>query len=174
MDDHRWSQRSQGSVKEVRIYGQLDIPSCRRLSGLRRLLRCRFPRYPLVIVHRCGHHEQRVLHGLRFERHLQGLQIPVFRPTRPSRLRIKLRVAQPSAVAKRQNRGDERRQPGIPDQTWAKPEKVGESDKIAMTFHLTLQTPSLKSWLMMRPLPCSYTQRSPAGPPYGLAILTRY
>ena len=32
------------------------------------------------------------------------------------------------------NRGDTRRQPHIPDKTWAKPEKVGEADKIAMTI----------------------------------------
>ena len=31
------------------------------------------------------------------------------------------------------NRGDARRQPGIPDKTWAKPAKVGEADKIANT-----------------------------------------
>ena len=45
----------------------------------------------------------------------------------------KLRAALPSAVAKRQNRGDARRQPRIPDKTWAKPEKIDEADKIAMT-----------------------------------------
>ena len=39
----------------------------------------------------------------------------------------------PSAVAKRLNRGDARRQPSIPDKTWAKPAKVGAADKIAMT-----------------------------------------
>ena len=36
--------------------------------------------------------------------------------------------------SKASNRGDARRQPSIPDQTWAKPDKVGEADKIAMTI----------------------------------------
>ena len=31
------------------------------------------------------------------------------------------------------NRGEARRQPRIPDKTWAKPEKIDEADKIAMT-----------------------------------------
>lgn len=31
------------------------------------------------------------------------------------------------------NRGDARHQPGIPDKIWAKPETVGEADKIEMT-----------------------------------------
>ena len=42
-------------------------------------------------------------------------------------------MALPSAVAKRQNRGDARRQPRIPDKLWAKPEKVGEAAIIAKT-----------------------------------------
>lgn len=42
-------------------------------------------------------------------------------------------MGQPSAVAKRQNRGDARRQPSIPDKTRAKSVKVGSADKIAKT-----------------------------------------
>ena len=87
----------------------------------------------MVFVPSYGLSGQRVLHDLLFRRLHQVYHQPETRRIRPSRLRIKIKGGSAVRCSEALKPWGCKASAQHPRQTWAKPEKVGEADRIAMT-----------------------------------------